>query len=132
LRSILRSILRPVELTFTVRDGVLLLTTFAVASETFSTVVYPVGDLSNRHHPLVGGDDYQSLKKTIVGTIAPTTWDEVGGNGKVILVPQTRSLVVSQTEEVQEQIAGLLAALRVARDAQKPAPGVTVFGMLVN
>jgi type II secretory pathway component GspD/PulD (secretin) len=49
---------------------------------------------------------------TIMHTIAPKTWSERGGPGTIHYHPLTLSLVVNQTPEVQEQIEGLLAALR--------------------
>jgi len=69
---------------------------------------------------LGGGNlaDYQSLIELITSTIAPTTWDEVGGPGSIQEFRGNLSLVVSQTQEVHEEIADLLTQLRRLQDLQ--------------
>jgi general secretion pathway protein D len=62
--------------------------------------------------------DFDSLIELITTTIAPTTWDEVGGPGSVSGFETNLSLVVSQTQEVHEQIADLLEQLRRLQDLQ--------------
>jgi type II secretory pathway component GspD/PulD (secretin) len=60
----------------------------------------------------------EKLIKTITTTIAPTSWSSRGGRGTIEYFPLTLSLVVNQTPAVQEQIAGLLAALRRQQDME--------------
>lgn len=60
--------------------------------------------------------DFDSLIELITSTIAPTTWDDVGGPGS--LTPHNLSLVISQTQEVHEEIADLLEQLRRLQDLQ--------------
>lgn len=62
--------------------------------------------------------DYQSLIELITSTIAPTTWDEVGGPGSIQEFRGNLSLVISQTQEVHEEIADLLTQLRRLQDLQ--------------
>ncbi len=62
--------------------------------------------------------DFDSLIELITTTIAPTTWDEVGGPGSVAPFETNLSLVISQTQEVHEQIADLLEQLRRMQDLQ--------------
>ena len=62
--------------------------------------------------------DFDTLIELITSTIAPQTWDEVGGPGSVEGFPTNLSLVVSQTQEVHEQIADLLEQLRRLQDLQ--------------
>lgn len=62
--------------------------------------------------------DFQSLIELITSTIAPTTWDEVGGPGAISEYRNNLSLVISQTQEVHEEIADLLAQLRRLQDLQ--------------
>ena len=73
-------------------------------------------------HPGGGGGgpiaDFDSLIELITTTIAPTTWDEVGGPGSVSGFETNLSLVVSQTQEVHEQISDLLQQLRRLQDLQ--------------
>ncbi len=62
--------------------------------------------------------DFDTLIELITSTIAPDTWDEVGGAGAIEPYPMTLSLVISQTQEVHEEIANLLEQLRKLQDLQ--------------
>ncbi len=62
--------------------------------------------------------DFDTLIELITSTIAPDTWDEVGGAGAIEPFPTTLSLVISQTQEVHEQITDLLDQLRRLQDLQ--------------
>ena len=55
---------------------------------------------------------------TIIHSIAPKTWSERGGPGTIEYHPTTLSLIVNQTPDVQEQIEGLLAALRRQQEVE--------------
>jgi type II secretory pathway component GspD/PulD (secretin) len=52
------------------------------------------------------------LIKLITGTVAPDSWSDVGGKGTIKYYPVGLALVVNQTQDIQEQVADLLAALR--------------------
>jgi general secretion pathway protein D len=69
---------------------------------------------------LAGGNqpDFDPLVEMIVTTVAPHTWEEVGGPGRVSRFEQNLSLVISQTQDVHEQIADLLSQLRRLQDLQ--------------
>ncbi len=62
--------------------------------------------------------DFDSLIELITTTIAPDTWEEVGGTGSIAPFETNLSLVISQTQEVHEQIADLLEQLRRLQDLQ--------------
>jgi len=62
--------------------------------------------------------DFDTLIDLITTTIAPQSWDTVGGPGSIEGFPTNLSLVVSQTQEVHEQIADLLDQLRRLQDLQ--------------
>jgi len=62
--------------------------------------------------------DFDTLIELIRSTIAPDTWDEMGGAGAIESYPVNLSLVISQTQEVHEQIADLLDQLRRLQDLQ--------------
>jgi len=62
--------------------------------------------------------DFDTLIELITTTIAPTSWDEVGGSGSIQPFPTNLSLVISNTEEVHEQIVDLLDQLRRLQDLQ--------------
>jgi len=70
--------------------------------------------------PTVGGGaaDFQTLINLIQQTVAPTTWNTVGGTGAIQPFPTNLSIVVSQTQEVHEDIADLLDQLRRLQDLQ--------------
>jgi Flp pilus assembly secretin CpaC len=56
------------------------------------------------------------LIKLIRDTVAPATWQEQGGPGKIEYYPIGMSLIVHQTPAVQKQIAALLTQLRRTQD----------------
>ena len=62
--------------------------------------------------------DFSQLIELITQTIAPTTWNTVGGPGSVMQFETNLSLVVSQTQEAHEEIADLLDQLRRLQDLQ--------------
>jgi len=62
--------------------------------------------------------DFDALIELITTTVEPTSWDEVGGPGSVKEFEGNLSLVISQTQEVHEQIADLLEQLRRLQDLQ--------------
>ena len=132
LESALRLLLRDLDLTYIVRDGYLLITTKAEAEALISVRAYPVGDLLGADDglcsPLAPGDrigavsgDFQQLIDAITTTVAPTTWDAVGGPGTIEEVRPSDALAIGQTDEVHREIVDLLASLRVVRDKQLKA-----------
>lgn len=126
LRSLLRLILTNLDLTYVVGDGYLFLTSKTEVENKLSCKVYPVHDLvtldSEFRPPLKLSEpaeaDFQSLIDMIVGTVVPTTWDEVGGPGAIEAFLQSQSIAVSQTDEGHEDLVLLLTALRRIRDDQ--------------
>ncbi|MHB1037739.1 MAG: hypothetical protein ACYC35_25030 [Pirellulales bacterium] len=62
--------------------------------------------------------DFDSLIELITTTIAPTTWTDAGGVGSIAPFETNLSLVVSQTQEVHEDIVDLLQQLRRLQDLQ--------------
>jgi len=62
--------------------------------------------------------DFDTLIDLITSTISPPTWDAVGGPGSIEGFPTNLSLVVSQTQDVHEEIADLLDQLRRLQDLQ--------------
>jgi serpin B len=103
-------------LTAIAHEGVLLITTPEVADGDLRTLTYDVTDLV-----LVEGEgsdvDFDSIIDLITKTIAPVSWDCVGGPGSISPFESLgiKSLAILQTEEVQEKVAELLADLRALR-----------------
>lgn len=62
--------------------------------------------------------DFSALTELITSTIAPDSWDAVGGPASVRIHPTTLSLVIRQTQKVHEEITDLLEQLRRLQDLQ--------------
>jgi general secretion pathway protein D len=62
--------------------------------------------------------DFDDLIDLITQTVAPKSWEQNGGQGTIASFPTNLSLVVSQTQEVHEQITDLLEQLRRMQDLQ--------------
>ncbi len=60
----------------------------------------------------------EQLIKLIQSTIAPDTWVAMGGQGTIDYFPLGMALTISQTPDIQEQVADLLAALRRLQDQE--------------
>jgi hypothetical protein len=113
LRTAFKNLLRPVEMTFVVGDE-LLITSVDRADQLMDARVYAVSELATV--PGYSAPDYDTLVEVIVSTIKPSSWDDVGGPGAVAVLPSAGSLIVTQTDEVHEEIESLLANLRTARE----------------
>jgi general secretion pathway protein D len=62
--------------------------------------------------------DFDSLIELITTTIKPDSWEDVGGAGTISEFRSNLSLVVSQTQQVHEEIRDLLDQLRRLQDLQ--------------
>lgn len=62
--------------------------------------------------------DFDTLMNLVQETISPDSWEEAGGPGRISPFPLNLSLIVSQTQEVHQQLADLLAQLRRLQDLQ--------------
>jgi hypothetical protein len=115
-------LLDEIELTYLIRDEVVLITSKTEAENLLTIKVYPVFDLVLRppdapvNRPAV---DFTSLIDNITTNIAPVTWDEVGGPGSIQPFTNAAALVIAQTPEIHEFIAEYLRALREAGAALK-------------
>lgn len=108
LRSLLRLMLKELELTYMIRNDVLCITTPEVADNALSTRLYPIGDILARP-PAISADELMDVLTT---TAAPTTWEEAGGAGAI---EQTLGcLLVWQTQDVHETVEEILAVIRQA------------------
>lgn len=117
LRSALRNLLDDVGLKYAIHNEVLLITSPAKAEsdEFMLTRIYPVKDLvlvRNEHDEIQ--TDFPPLVDLIQNIVATKSWVENGGNGTIAhyQFQDHCLLVVSQPQEVQEEIADLLAMLR--------------------
>ncbi|MDZ7616860.1 MAG: hypothetical protein U1E05_07650, partial [Patescibacteria group bacterium] len=87
------------------------------------------GSVSGLGNPMSGGfgpgglgggqqADFDSLIELITSTVKPQTWDEVGGPGSIAPFETNLSIVVSQTQDVHEEIVDLLEQLRRSRTSR--------------
>jgi outer membrane protein assembly factor BamD (BamD/ComL family) len=120
LRAGLKMMLKAIDLTHQLEHGGVTITTREEADANLSTVVYPVGDLVRvRDSEGKVWADYDSVITTIESSVAPPSWDSVGGPGAIHgwSFRNTDVLVVSQTQEVHREIASALQKLRAINDA---------------
>ena len=125
MRSALRLLLHELGLAYVIEDEVLLATTTEAAESKLAAVIYPVTDLvmtPGRDQDANGPPDFEALAALIHSIVQPTTWDEVGGPGSLASASAGKAhlLIISQTQEVHEEIAVLLAGLR---QAEASTPG---------
>jgi len=86
-------------------------------SEALNAVVYNVGDLVRSK--LDAEADFDSLIDTMISSIEPESWSDLGGHGSIEpLAPD--QLVISQTSDVHEKIEALLKSIREGRTKLKP------------
>ena len=106
-----------------IQDGVLLITTPEEAENHLETIVYPVGDLVLPPNSTEETQaDFDSLIDLIKTTVKPTSWDDTGGAGSITPFENNLSIVVSQTQEVHEEIEQLLEKLRTVSREQAKGP----------
>jgi type II secretory pathway component GspD/PulD (secretin) len=74
--------------------------------------------LGGPNKPIPGTTIEDMLIRLITQTVEPSTWTEVGGKGTIQYFPLGLALVINQTQDIQEQIQDLLAALRRLQDLE--------------
>ncbi|WP_237607560.1 type II secretion system protein GspD [Roseimaritima sediminicola] len=103
-----------------------------VAANTDPNMLAQYGDPMAAMSPMMGGPtgqmrgaagggslaDFSSIMQLIETTIAPETWEALGGPSTMAPYAQNLSLVVSTTSDVHDQIADLLANLRRLQNLQ--------------
>jgi len=117
LSSALRLLLDELQLRHVIHNEVLLITstTKSESDEFMATKIYSVKDLvlvRNENGEIE--TDFQSLVDLIINTVESKCWADNGGNGTIapFQIENRCLLVVSQTQDVHEQIIALLGALR--------------------
>jgi hypothetical protein len=118
LRSALRLMLGPLDLTYIIKDEVLLITTPEAAACESIVRIYPVSDLLTAASANKPGQDIAGLIELIKGTAGPNSWQGSGGRGSIQPWAPGQSLVIRQTLARHEEIQPLLAGLRKSRNAE--------------
>jgi len=126
-RSSLELILTQLDLTWAIRNEVLLITTPEEAESVLITRVYDVSDLvlvrdeKNESFP-----DFDNLISLITSSITPESWIDGGGAGSIdgFEAAGLNALVVSQTLEVHDRLDKLLTSLRKIQQDNAPLPKI--------
>ena len=108
--SMLASLLKP-SLGYYVDNGAVVVSSETKCKERLCTFTYSVREI-------VGdGDDadLEELVELIHTVVEPETWQDNGGNGSVRPFSRTASLVVRNTEQLQDRVLAFLAELLVVR-----------------
>jgi len=118
LRSALNLMLKSIDLTYCVRDGVLLVTTTEEVEDELVTKVY------DARRFLYVTDKYGERKRDseplfdlVTTHVRPSDWMYVGGMGSIDFVDQ--SAVVSQSWSTQREVADFMTALETALSQYK-------------
>ena len=127
LRAALDRMLGQLDLTWTIRHEVLLITTEDKYTELLDTKVYDVADLVGVEDERgnVVESDFDYLIDVLTSTIDPASWEEGGGGMGTISGYEARGinvLVVSQVRHVHEEIEKLLKSLRDTRSKNAADP----------
>lgn len=128
LGAALRVMLRPLDLTYSIRNEALLITTPEMAEERLTMFLYPVGDLIEPRGD--AGCEVSPLLNVIAGCVQPASWDDVGGPGSIAPLPRHKfqALAISQTPDAHEEVLGLLTALRRVRaQVVEGKPAAAIF-----
>ena len=127
LRSALRLLLKTKQLTYVIRDEVLIITTPEEAESELETCVYDVRDLIGENKK---NKEIESLANVIVSCVAKETWAVSGGGEAEIKTLRPGLLVISQTRAVHEEIGGLMALIRETLRQPSNSPAGEETGMM--
>jgi len=113
-RSALNLVLHDLDLTWVIRDEVMMITTPEEAELQLIRRVYDVAQLVTVQD-LDGNrwQDFGPLIRAVTTTVAPESWQGVGGPGSIAELEYRGAvvLIIRQTHEVQEQVVDLLEEL---------------------
>lgn len=104
LRSFLRLMCRPLDLTYMVSNEVLQITTVEAAEQSLTTEAYPF--------PKMLADKSDQVMEALASTVRPDSWEEQGGPCRVKAVGHV--LVISGTEVVHESVREFFEKLQLA------------------
>jgi hypothetical protein len=113
LKTVLQAMLNEPNLTWSIRDAALWITTDERGEEWLKTAVYDVRDLCRDE------DESKGLREAIMSQAEPEAWENVGGPADLIF-PRPGTLVVNAPEDLLDEVLSLLEAYREALRASKP------------
>ena len=101
LRSFLRLMLRPLDLTYMIKDGVMQVTTAEAAEQNLVLKMYVLpNNLAAKSETVI---------KVLTATVVPDAWEGLGGPSSAMAIDHV--LVISTTSDVQDQTHDFLANL---------------------
>jgi hypothetical protein len=122
LGQTLRHALEPLELVAVPHNEALMITTAVEAEQSCLMIrLYPVSDIVSPNPSGNSPADPDTMLDALLGTVADDAWSDSGGAGSASYFPISQALVVSQIEEVHDQIAEFLADYRAAQAKLPPA-----------
>ncbi len=121
LRSALRLMLKNLQLTYLIRNEVLIITTPDAAQNNERACVYNVHELVGS-----GASDLHSIADMIQSCVSKDTWSDNGGTQAEIRPIKPDLLVISQTDAVHEEIRDLLSAIRKVHNQTGALPTSTI------
>lgn len=107
LRSILRLMLRDLDLTYRIADEVLIITTLESAESSLLTQAYRL------HESLAKPERLEQVVSALQNTVTPDTWDVLGGPSTMSVVGDV--LVVATTEDVHADVLLVLRKIIAAK-----------------
>jgi hypothetical protein len=120
LRSAMRLMLHSLQLTYLIRDEVLIITTPDAAEKDLTVCAYNVSGMLGAQ-----GSDLDSVAEMIRSCVSTETWAKNGGGQAEIRAIKPDLLVISQTSAVHEEIRDLLSAIRKVHGQGGVAPSAT-------
>jgi hypothetical protein len=121
LQSALRLMLMNLRLTWSYQNEVLMITTHEGAEKHPSVCIYNVHDIVNDDP-----NELHWLVDTITTCVATKTWAKNGGTQPEIRTVKPDLLVISQTQQVHENLRDLLATIRKMRVQATMPSGTTL------
>jgi hypothetical protein len=120
LRSAMRLMLHSLQLTYLIRDEVLIVTTPDAAEKDLAVCAYNVSGMLGAQ-----GSDLESVAEMIRSCVSADTWAKNGGGQAEIRTIKPDLLVISQTSAVHEEIRDLLSAIRKVHGQGGASPAAT-------
>lgn len=129
LCELLRELLDPMELTYVVRDHVVFVTSREESLKECRWRVYAMADLADSEDDEEAAEQLDALNQLIqthTGNPGPG-WMDDGEVGAVSSVALARSLVISTTDEVHDEVQRLLSEIRRRRRAAAAPPASPAY-----
>lgn len=128
LQSALKHMLEELELTYLVYNEVLLITTEERADVEMFVYVYPVADLidpkfkPSKSEADAAAPELGPLIDILISSVSIDTWADNGGGEGDIRGLRPGLLVITQSQDVHNQIRGILAAIRRGKQFVEHGP----------